>query len=392
MPAHPVRHHAGVSEAEESVLVNFWYAHPLGHAIEALHYCLGYHAANPARRVSVVLNAATPVELASLCEFVSGVYPVAYSFGAVGDEPPDFQRIPARWDWVVDDARRYDPRQCDAFLGFARYYEAADAYFQPELGKGVAGWEPPNYAPHQQLRLALPEEARERAAELVAGPIRIALMPAGSGPRWVYPSLSSWSLVLSAFISRYPAATIGLLGKAAVDERTKTTFGRYERQQLLRSGDRIVDWFDLDLVTQLAVVEACDVFVSPHTGFGMAALAVGTPWLTISGGQWPEYFYNRVPFRSVLPDSDRYPCYTGLDGPLPVLDHDSDGEGPRTPSMTHARIKEDLDRIVAAAEDLIGERLSYETALSEHFDRLMRFFKGDRACIWSIDGVHAEYV
>jgi hypothetical protein len=26
----------------ERVLVNFVYAHPVGHAVEALHYCLGY--------------------------------------------------------------------------------------------------------------------------------------------------------------------------------------------------------------------------------------------------------------------------------------------------------------------------------------------------------------
>jgi hypothetical protein len=384
-------HELRVPGDAESVLVNFWYAHPLGHAIEALHYCLGYHVANPTRRVSLVLNAATPVMLASLCDFVSGVYPVAYSFGAVPDKAPDFQRIPARWDWVVDDARRYDPRQYAVFLGFARYYEAADNYFRPRLGKGVAGWEPPSYAPHQQLRLVLPDQARERAAELVAGPIGIALMPAGSGPRWVYPSLASWRLILAALVSRYPDATIGLMGKAAMDKQTRTTFGREERQHLLGSSDRIIDCFELDLLTQLAVVEACDVFVSPHSGFGMAALAVGTPWLTISGGQWPEYFYNGIPFRSVLPDPDRYPCYTGLDGPLPMLDRDSDGEGPRTPSMTNARIKEDLHRIVAAAEDLIGGHLGYEAALSEHFDNLMHFFKGDSARIWSIDNVHTDY-
>jgi hypothetical protein len=29
----------------ERVLVNFFYAPPVGHAIEALHYCLGHHDA-----------------------------------------------------------------------------------------------------------------------------------------------------------------------------------------------------------------------------------------------------------------------------------------------------------------------------------------------------------
>ncbi len=46
----------------ERLLVNFFYAHPAGHAVEALHYCLGHHAADPTREVSVALNAATSVE------------------------------------------------------------------------------------------------------------------------------------------------------------------------------------------------------------------------------------------------------------------------------------------------------------------------------------------
>jgi hypothetical protein len=62
---------------------------------------------------------------------------------------------------------------------------------------------------------------------------------------------------------------------------------------------------DLPLLEQLAFVEACSVFVSPHTGFGAAALAVGTPWLALSGGPWHEWFFNGVPFWSVIPDTER---------------------------------------------------------------------------------------
>jgi hypothetical protein len=34
---------------------------------------------------------------------------------------------------------------------------------------------------------------------------------------------------------------------------------------------------------QLALIEQCDVFCSPHTGFAFLAQFVGTPWLTIAG-------------------------------------------------------------------------------------------------------------
>jgi hypothetical protein len=54
--------------------VNFFYAHPVGHAVEALHYCLGHHAAAPDREIAVVLNAASAVELARFCPFVHRAY------------------------------------------------------------------------------------------------------------------------------------------------------------------------------------------------------------------------------------------------------------------------------------------------------------------------------
>lgn len=45
-----------------SMLVNFFEAHNVGHVIEALHYCLGHHKANPGSRLSVLHNASAPPE------------------------------------------------------------------------------------------------------------------------------------------------------------------------------------------------------------------------------------------------------------------------------------------------------------------------------------------
>ncbi|MFC0543084.1 hypothetical protein [Kutzneria chonburiensis] len=59
-----------------SVLVNFVYAQPVGHAIEALHYANGYHTADPSRRIGVVLNANTPAELATWCPFIDEVHTI----------------------------------------------------------------------------------------------------------------------------------------------------------------------------------------------------------------------------------------------------------------------------------------------------------------------------
>jgi hypothetical protein len=71
----------------ERFLVNLFYAHAVGHAVEALHYCLGHHVADPTREVAVALNAATAVELAGFCPFVSNVYPVDHPLLVAGTVP-----------------------------------------------------------------------------------------------------------------------------------------------------------------------------------------------------------------------------------------------------------------------------------------------------------------
>lgn len=137
------------------------------------------------------------------------------------------------------------------------------------------------------------------------------------------------------------------------------------------------------------MVEACDLFLAPHTGYGMAALAVGTPWLALSGGRWFEYFFNRVPFRSIIPDAECFPSYTQFEPLITGADGD---EGPRTPSMTRARIDADLGRIVAATAELLHGSLGYEHALRDYFADLLAAHDGDPSAIWSIDNVHLGYV
>lgn len=372
----------------ERVLVNFFYAHPVGHAVEALAFCHGYHRADPTREIELVLNAATAVELAALCPFLGAVHPIEHPFvEPCGSSSARIAGVPREWDWVLDDVRRHQPIQLELFAGMRDYYAASDEHFIAGRRR-VAGFDPPSYVPHAGLRLDVPTSAADRARRRLGdGAPRIAVMPAGSSPRALYPSLSSWELVLDAFAEAFPGATIALVGRLAHDERTSTSIGPAEHSALLSHRSRPVDAFGLGLVEQLAIVEGCDVFVSPHTGFGMAAVAVGTPWLTISGGRWFEFFFNRVPFRSILPDARRYPAFTQFEEPPPVDDGD---DGPRTPSMTQARIRDDLGRILDGARELIEGALPYDAALARYFSELSAAV--DPASIWSIDGVHRAYV
>lgn len=338
----------------ERLLVNFFYAQPVGHAVEALRYCLGHHAADPEREISLALNAATAVRLADFCPFVAACHPIAHPMlEAPADSAAALAGVPREWDWVLDDGRRHQDVQLAMFPGLGAYYEASDRHLAGR--RGVAGAHPAGYVPHQPLRFELPAAARAAAARRMAGERPwIAVMPAGSSERALYPSVASWRLILDALAEAFPAARFALVGKLRRDERTATSMESAEAAELLAHRTRPLDAFDVDLDEQLTIVDACDVFLSPHTGFGLAALAVGTPWLAISGGRWFEYFFNGVPFRSVIPDVERYPCFTQFVAPALA----DDGEdGPRTPSMSRARIRDDLDAIVAAAGELLDGSL-----------------------------------
>lgn len=384
-----------MTAASGTLLVNFWYAHPVGHAIEALRYCLGYHRANPAIRVSLLLNGATPAELAELCPFIEQTYAVSFTelLDATGDPLEALSSVPRTWDYIVDDARGRQPDQLASFAGLDRFYKASDEHFRAKCAHTTAGSEPPAYAPHQELRLELPGEAREKARdELGASNPWIAVMPAGSGAgdgRYVYPSLGSWEIVLRELEGAISGVRFCLVGKLRADQRTSTAFRLDEVAHLREALPGSIDAFDRPLIDQLALVEACDLFLSPHTGFGMAALAVATPWLTLSGGRWPEWFFNGVPFHSVLPQRNAW--FTFFEPP-PALPQDEDGEGPRTPSMTRARIREDLPELVDAARLLIEGRLTYDDALRGHFTRLVERAGDDMSWLFSFDSIHARYI
>ncbi|MGR6964751.1 hypothetical protein ACU610_09860 [Geodermatophilus sp. URMC 61] len=375
----------------DTLLVDFFYAQQLGHAVEALQYCVGHAAAVPGREVSVLLNAATPIELATWCPTVSAVFPVDGPF--LEADPAAGERlaaVPRDWDWVVDDARRHQSFQLDLFPGMRDHYAASDAHLRARRGRSVVGAERVGYLPHQAVRLDLPAAARAAATRRVGGDARprIAVLPAGSSEPYLYPSVASWLLVLDALTDAVPGLRLVLLGRLARDERSSTSWRRADVDALLAHPSGPVDCVDVPLAEQLAVVEACDVLLAPHSGFGMAALAVGTPWLALSGGRWFEYWANAgVPFRSVVPDTAEYRSFSQFDPADVVLDGD---DGPRTPSMTRARVQEDLDRLVTGARELLAGELTHERALAEYYRDLRAAVGGES--IWSIDGVHAAYV
>ena len=139
-----------------SLLVNFWYAHPVGHAVEALRYCLGY--AGDELEASLLLNGATAIELGSCAPFVRETYSVDYVdfLGRTGDPDAALAHVPRDWDYVLDDQRSRQPDQLELAPGVRAYYQAAYRHFRARIRHGTAGSEPPEYVPNRQLRLELP--------------------------------------------------------------------------------------------------------------------------------------------------------------------------------------------------------------------------------------------
>ena len=382
------------ADGSPTLLVNHWYSHAVGHVIEALRRCQGYHACNPTLRISLVLNGASPVELAAWTPFVERAYAVPYtSFGSVeGDPRAALRDVPRDWDHVVHHPAATDPFEA-RFDGLRRYYEASQRHFRARCSRGVAGGSPPPYEPHQRLRLRLPEEERVRASDALGGARSMAVMPAGSSSlRALYPSVTSWRLVLDELVRRLHGVRFVLVGRLQpAGGRTTSGISRAEVDTLLAAYPGSLDLFDRPLVEQLAAVEAAALFVSPHTGFGFAALAVDTPWLSLAGGDWHETFFNGVPFHSVLPKGRDVPAFV-QSKPLPMLDADTDGEGPRTTTMSVARISADLDELADAAVALVEGRVGYEDALAAYFPALLAAYGGDAMRIHTFEDLHLRYL
>jgi hypothetical protein len=191
-----------------------------------------------------------------------------------------------------------------------------------------------------------------------------------------------------ALRAQHPDALFCLVGKLRNDDRTRTGIAAGEIARIARACGNVLDAFDWPLVDQLALVQRCRLFLSPHTGFGFAAAAVGARWLTLSGGGWPEQFYNGVPFYSVLPEPDRYPVIRTRCRSLPR----TTTAKARARRACAERASSRTCRAAGGGADAHRGRLSYEEALASHFRRLLVFRRGDRSQIGSFDGIHSRYV
>ena len=368
-----------------SVLVNYMEFANVGHVIEALRYALAYHAADRSREIGLLVPSNSPWELAAFCPFVHGVYPVSPQ---LSDLPGSLEEVPRTWDWIVDNPRRHDPVHVAAWDGLDRWFATTDRELEAQRGRGVIGAEPPSYTPHQQLRLELPTPEREAAGALLEGaPVRIAVMPTGSRPRWQYPSTASWLLILHALRELHPGVRFCLLGKLCDHGRTRSSLTAAELARLRDGFPDAVDGFDHPIAEQVALSRHA-TSSSPPTGFGMAARGRDTlahPLRRILA----RVLLQRRPLLlpAPLPGAIRpvHPVHRPADARrrhrrrrLTHTQHEPRPHQPRPRRATRRRDQADRSR------------LSCEQALQLHVSRLLRIV--DRTHISTFEGLHHAYV
>jgi len=209
-------------------------------------------------------------------------------------------------------------------------------------------------------------------------------MLGGSAEPSKYPSVDSWIKIIKNLDEVYKDIRVYLTGIInGIEGRTNTQgYKRSDLEKILSVSDNIVDCYDIGFWNQLALIKQSNVFISPHTGFAFLAPCVETPWLSISGREWPEYLFNRIPFYCVIPDCRKYPCYDNMKkGCMERINVRK-----KVICMDKRAIENKIEDILKGVKLLMDKKFTYKKALSLHMKNIKKL-KIDKDKIFSFDRV-----
>jgi ADP-heptose:LPS heptosyltransferase len=363
------------------ILINHVYYSPVGHALEALKLSKGFYDANKSAEISVALASDTVYELAKACSWIKRVY-VIDKFDVLknGKNSKSFKQLHKKWDYVLHDLRVVEEtKDMDPVYreeqGMLDYYSLCQANlkvkWQGEEWDRKAIPKTLKYKKNSKIEFKLPKKSinfvRHNYPEKGN---KVCLMLAGSAGFAYYPSIKTWEKIISALNEKIPNLTIYITGVSKSEKgRTKTqAYSKKELGELFKKFDNVINCYNIGLWNQLALIQKSGVFISPHTGFAFLAPCVNTPWLAISGGDWPEYFFNDVPFYSVLPEDKDYPyCGQGR-----WTKHQEIGHKKIIPTMSPKKLDKKIPEIVKYAKILLDKKLSYKQAVKLHVKNILK--------------------
>lgn len=364
------------------ILINHIYHRPVGHVLEAIKRSKGFYDANKNVEIHVALNKESTYELTKACPWIKKCYAVdTKDVLKSGKKAKSFKSIPKKWDYVLYDSRILEETKEREKLwslekAYVNYYKLSEIAFNVRWQGSE--WEIKKfpkelkYKPNSKIELSLPKESLNFVKKKYGyGGSKICIMLGGSAGYAYYPSIKTWIKIIKSLNKEIPQLKIYLTGVSeSKGGRTHTQAYTKKNVEQLKKFDNVVDCYDIGLWNQIALLKMCDVFISPHTGFAFLSPCVNTPWLTISGGDWPEYFFNDVPFYSVFPDDKKYP-YVGK-GKYSKHGGNFSGKWGKIPHMDPKNLDEKIPEIVKFAKLLLNEKLTYREAVKLHIKNIKK--------------------
>jgi len=197
------------------------------------------------------------------------------------------------------------------------------------------------------------------------------------------PSLKIWYEICKALNTSIPNLKIYFTGvSSSTDDRTTTAGFTLEAVDFLISHlPNAARVYDVGLWNQIAFIESCDIFLSPHTGFAFIAPLVGTKWLEIGTCPWPTYLFNDLAFYTVLPKCGSYPSKFDRDSGCGKLL----SQGKRAICVTDKYLRPNIPDIAKGVKLLLDDKFSYEHALKLHLEKINKNYTLNDFAFFGID-------
>ncbi|MGV8161860.1 MAG: hypothetical protein ACP5N2_00830 [Candidatus Nanoarchaeia archaeon] len=362
---------------KKKLLLNWLYYHPVGHAVEALKLAKGYKLANKNLDVYLILNANTPTELAKGCSWIKKTYYVSLDdVKRRGVNSKSIKRIPRTWDYISTDnrAQHFNPQYDNPAL--IKAHKILDTYLIAKSSRDFveqSGSHDTSILPilaNPKITLSIPANAKRFAKKYKHKGPKICILLGGASGIKQSPSISVWLKICLKLYKEIPNLKIYFTGVSKhTDKRTSTKdFTLDDVNFLLSKLPNAESVYDVGLWNQIALIKNCDVFISPHSGFAFIPPTVGTPWLEIATCRWPAYFFNDVPFYSVLPDCGSYPALMNNAKECSKLLNDDK----KAICVQDELLEKKIPEIIKGAKLLLTKEFTYDKAIRLHLKKLKK--------------------